>query len=299
MLDLFEKIYDRIREIYGPKHFIALMALLVVISAAGIVIGLKYNNYIRKDPEYCNNCHLMREAFSDWENSDHKSIACQQCHKLGVVEQDMLLVKHIIYGKTKMTQKHGKELPWQSCSGCHWEQKTQGKEAPEKSYGHFRHDFLECFDCHPFVGHNFPFDPAACGKCHKDKNVHGVGMEGLSCRDCHIFSMREGTEKQRVIPTRDRCMKCHAESMKDDFPAWAAMGRLECFECHKPHTKIKPDDTVCAGCHRNELKDRGHVLHRQPCANCHKAHSWRVMNAKKICSSCHSFRKPEGLFTNP
>jgi cytochrome c nitrite reductase small subunit len=299
MLKLLERAYDRIREIYGTKHFIALFVLLVIISGAGLLIGAKYSAYIRKDPEYCNSCHLMQKVFSDWHNSDHKTVTCQQCHKLSVIEQDILLVKHIIYGKTKIPQKHGKQLPWESCGDCHWEQRSQGKDLPEKRYGHFRHDFVECFNCHPFVGHNFPYDVKACERCHRGKNVHGSGMEGLSCVDCHIFSLREGTEKNRVIPTRQRCMKCHERTMKDQFPASAPMARLECFECHNPHGAIKPADASCLGCHTKDLKDKGHLVHKAACKSCHKAHLWKADATKKLCSSCHPYRKPEGLFVRP
>ena len=101
MLNLLEKIYDQIKKLYGPRHFVALVVLMFVVSAAGIAIGVKYTRYIRKDPEYCNSCHLMKGVFSEWASSDHKSVACQECHKLTVFEQDALLIKHILYGKTK------------------------------------------------------------------------------------------------------------------------------------------------------------------------------------------------------
>ena len=295
MLNLFEKIYDRVRQVYGPKHFVALLALLLIISAAGLAVGVKYTKYIRKDPEYCNSCHLMRHYFADWGASDHKSVTCQQCHKLTVIEQDVLLVKFIIYGKKDLPQKHGKKLPWESCAGCHWEQKAQGKEMPEKSYGHYRHEFVQCFNCHPFAGHNFPYEEGACEKCHRDKHVHGAGMEGLACINCHIFSMREGTERNRIIPTRKRCMKCHEESIKTSFPPSAPMAGLECFDCHDPHGEIHSSDEKCRACHKG-LTDRGHTLHKIACGKCHRPHVWKTPDPKATCSSCHPYRDPAAVF---
>jgi len=35
MLKFIEKAYDKLREVYGPRHFPALLALLVVISVVG------------------------------------------------------------------------------------------------------------------------------------------------------------------------------------------------------------------------------------------------------------------------
>jgi hypothetical protein len=297
MLNWLERTYDRIKKFYGPRHFAALVVLMFVVSAAGIAIGIKYTRYIQKNPDYCNSCHLMRGVYSEWASSDHKSVACQECHKLTVFEQDTLLIKHIIYGKTKIEENHGKKLPWESCSGCHWEQKTQGKEENVKSYGHFRHDFLECFDCHSFVGHNFPSDPNACARCHRGKKVHGAGMERLLCVDCHIFSLREGTERNRVIPTRQRCLGCHAK-VQEVFPTGSPMSKLECFACHDPHGEIKPKDSICTGCHK-DLTDKGHVVHvNAACSSCHKAHTWKVQDLKATCSSCHGYRDPSGVFPN-
>jgi len=297
MLDFLEKIYDRIKDVYGPKHFSALFILLVCISIAGFLIGFKYNKYIRQDPEYCNSCHLMEEAYANWRNSDHKTVTCQECHQLGVLEQNALLIKHILYGPKQGTQKHGKKLPWESCEKCHWEEKSQGKDLPEEAYGHYKHHFVECFNCHLFVGHNFPSDKQACVKCHREKKVHGEGMVGLSCVDCHIFSLREGTEKNRVIPTRQRCVNCHEKTMTEAFPTTGPMSSLECFECHNPHGAIKPDDKLCKNCHLKDLKGKGHVIHNvTPCKACHKAHTWKSGNAHPLCSSCHGFKDPSGIF---
>lgn len=296
MLNILQKIYDKVKEIYGPRHFSALLILLVVFSFAGLAIGLRYSSYIKNAPEYCNNCHTMKESFAGWRNSDHKTVTCQQCHQLGVIEQNMLLVKYIIYGPEKVPQKHGKKLPWENCGGCHWEQKAQGGDHPEESYGHYRHNFIQCFNCHPYQDHNFPPDTEACRRCHKEKTVHGAGMEGLTCVSCHIFSLREGTEKNRIIPTRHRCMKCHENALKDSFPETAPMGRLECFECHKPHGDIKPNDALCVACHGKDLKNNGHLAHKAtPCGKCHKAHLWKAEDTGKLCSSCHSGRSPEAF----
>ncbi len=274
MLKTLEKIYDRIKVIYGPRHFSALLLLLVIISALGLLVGIRYSSYIRNDPEYCNSCHLMKSTFDGWRVSDHKAVPCQQCHRLTVLEQNTLLVKYVIYGPEKVKQKHGRKLPWDSCAQCHWEERAQGSDRPEESYGHYRHNFLQCFNCHPFAGHNFPYRKGACERCHRGKRVHGEGMERIPCTSCHIFSQREGTEKNRVIPTRHRCMKCH--NLYDEFPAAAPMAKLECFDCHDPHGAIKPPDKVCVACHEKDLHDNLHKANKLGCTSCHKAHTWKT-----------------------
>ncbi|HEY3348076.1 MAG TPA: NapC/NirT family cytochrome c, partial [Nitrospirota bacterium] len=286
MINIIEKVYDKLREVYGPKHFTALLGLVVIIAVVGFLIGLKYDRYIKNDPDYCNSCHLMKKQYDDWGVSDHKTVTCQQCHKLGTLEQNSLLIKTIIYGTTKVKQEHGRKLPWKSCADCHWELDKQGEDLSRQSFGHFRHKFLECLNCHPIANHNFPPDVSACSKCHRDKSVHGTGMKGLSCIDCHIFSMREGTERNRVIPTRKRCMRCHENTMSQDFPAGSPMLGLECFECHKPHSSIIPDDGLCLNCHGRKLKDMGHLVHNMACKTCHKPHGWTIKDPRVLCATC-------------
>jgi len=296
MLKFIDRAYEKLKEFYGPRHFPALLALLFIISVAGLVVGLKYSRYIQKDPEYCNSCHLMQDTYNDWKNSDHKTVNCQECHQLGVIEQNMLQLKLVLYGNKKSETEHARAKPWETCASCHWEQQKQGQAAPGESHGHYRHHFVECFNCHPFEYHDFPFKEGSCSKCHPGKEVHGAGMEGLACEDCHIFSQREGTEKNRVIPTRERCKACHETAGEREFPPDAPMASLECFACHNPHEQIKPDEKVCVGCHEADLTGRGHRIHaKNACKDCHTAHKWKAGDIKDLCGGCHA-PKPMDVF---
>ena len=46
-----------------------IVSLMLVISVLGIVLAVRYYNYIQKNPEFCNSCHLMEEAYSAWKLS--------------------------------------------------------------------------------------------------------------------------------------------------------------------------------------------------------------------------------------
>ncbi len=281
--DLFEHFLEHL------KGFI--LALIAVISVLGAVVGYKYYRHTQDDPEFCMSCHIMKEAFIEWERGKHRDIVCQKCHHLSILEQNQLLVAFVVKGQGRFSQTHGREKPWLECKKCHLDEITQGSITLRKSYGHAKHVFMlntECKVCHGKSLHLFKPDENACQTCHKDKGVHGVGMEAFSCLKCHSFS-----EKTPTMIPRDRCIKCH-----DDIPQKGVMSNLLCHQCHRPHGRIKPKSDDCLGqCHGNEATVGQHGLHMKKglsCMDCHKAHTWIVAPslAKTLCTRCHTYKDP-------
>jgi len=282
--DIFEGFLDHL------KGFI--LALIVIISILGVVVGYKYYRHTQEDPEFCMSCHIMKEAFIEWERGKHRDVVCQKCHHLSIIEQNQLLVAFVVKGQGKFSQTHGREKPWKTCKKCHMDEIYQGSLTLNKSYGHAKHVFIQrinCQVCHRMNVHNFHPDEDACQNCHKDKGVHGVGMEAFSCLKCHSFS-----EKSPTMIPRDRCIKCH-----DNIPQKGPMSNLLCHQCHKPHGRIKPQSEDCLGqCHGNETAVGQHGLHMKKglsCTNCHRAHSWIVSqsDAKNLCTRCHAYKDPK------
>ncbi|MFN3479240.1 MAG: NapC/NirT family cytochrome c [Thermodesulfovibrionales bacterium] len=282
--DLFERILDHI------KGFI--LALIALISVLGVIVGYKYYRHTQEDPEFCMSCHIMKEAFIEWERGKHRDVVCQKCHHLSILEQNQLLVAYVVRGTNqKFSQTHGRKKPWELCKKCHMDEIAQGSRTLNKSYGHARHVFIQqigCKICHKGTVHNFRPNEDACKKCHEDKGVHGVGMEAFSCLKCHSFA-----EKTPTMIPRDRCIVCHK-----GIPQKGVMSDLLCHQCHKPHGRIKPQSRDCLGCHGNEATVGQHGFHMKKglsCIDCHKAHSWIVSpsSAKILCTKCHSYKDPK------
>ena len=277
MYKLISKLFDRLERGLSPRDKTVLISLLLVISVLGIVLAVRYYNYIQKNPEFCNSCHLMEEAYTAWKLSGHRNIVCQECHQLGMIEQNRLLVKFIFTTDRKTPEPHGNETPWKACTRCHWDEAAQGSVSVNKSTGHARHVFTEkltCKDCHSRKVHAFRPDRDACLRCHKDWKIHGVGMEDISCLRCHAFSPKK---QEAFIPDRERCLSCHRKSSKTSFPDKVPMARLNCYECHKPHARIKPTDEDCYRCHTREvLEAHNPAAHRgnRSCKTCHIPHRW-------------------------
>jgi nitrate/TMAO reductase-like tetraheme cytochrome c subunit len=275
------------------KRDITIVILLLLLSFIGALVGYKYYRHTQEDPEFCASCHLMQEAFRTWQMSRHRDLQCQICHSMNLLEQNRLLVAFVVKGSRSVKQTHGRVKPWKSCKTCHLEEAAQGSITLQSSYGHARHVFMEninCSKCHTGDMHNFKPQEMACRECHKDKLVHGLGMEGLLCLNCHSFG-----EKSPKMVLVEKCLVCHK-----DIPSKGPMAHIKCFECHKPHEKIKLTSNDClVRCHGNESQVGQHGLHMREaglnCLDCHKAHIWIVgpKEAKGLCNRCHSLKDPK------
>lgn len=281
--ELIEKVAEHL------KGFV--LALIAVISILGIVVGYKYYRFTQEEPEFCMSCHMMKEAFQEWQKGKHRDITCQKCHHLNLIEQNQLLFAFAFKGTAPFSQKHGRMKPWLECKECHISEITQGSVTLRRSYGHSKHVFMQNIDCKVCHGnslHQFIPDANACRNCHKDKGVHGEGMEAFSCLKCHTFS-----EKSAAMVSRDKCLKCH-ENHTDKGPM-----KFQCHQCHKPHKKIKLKSEDClAQCHQNETRVGQHQIHMKKgmeCLDCHKAHTWVVgqKEAKGLCNRCHPLKDPK------
>lgn len=206
MIKFLEKIFDKLDQGLSSREKTVLVSIMLLISIIGIILAVRYYNYIQKNPSFCNSCHLMEEAFTAWKQSGHRFIPCQDCHQLGIIEQNRLLVKFVFSTDRKTPEPHGNITPWRTCTKCHWDEAEQGTNtlSVNKSTGHARHITVEklvCMDCHTRSVHAFQPDKQACLRCHRDWKIHGVGMAEASCMNCHPFSAKS---KGSFIPDRER-----------------------------------------------------------------------------------------------
>ncbi|GAB4390834.1 MAG: hypothetical protein Kow0025_25540 [Thermodesulfovibrionales bacterium] len=284
-------------ERFMEENRTAIVLLLLLVAVMGGIAGLRYYRYTREDPQFCAQCHMMQESFRSWEQSSHRDIICQQCHRLSLLEQNRLFVKYVTQGYTEPRgdSEHGRVEPWNACRDCHMKEAKQGSVSLRSSFGHARHVFMEgidCSRCHSERLHNFTPDDHACSSCHTDKLVHGMGMEGLSCLNCHSYA-----EESPKMVSPARCRECHKK-----MPTEGPMSGLACFQCHKPHGEIKLRSADCMGnCHGGEARVGQHGLHLEKagleCLDCHKAHTWVVgeAQARGLCDRCHSLKDPKSF----
>lgn len=267
--------------------------LLLLITVIGGIVGYRYYRHTQEDPEFCASCHLMKDAFKTWQMSKHRDFQCQTCHAMSLLEQNKLLVSFVVKGTERIKQSHGRIKPWSSCRKCHFSETAQGSVTTTKAYGHAKHVFMQnisCSKCHIGNLHNFVPDQQACSECHRDRMIHGLGMEGLACLNCHSYA-----EKEPKMVSDKRCLRCHK-----DMPRSETMASLHCFDCHHPHGEIQPSNMDCfQNCHSTEARVGQHELHmteaKMNCLDCHKAHVWAVgkKEAVNLCNRCHPIKDPD------
>jgi nitrate/TMAO reductase-like tetraheme cytochrome c subunit len=281
-------------EEFLAEHKGAILVLLLLIAITGGILGHRYYKDTRENPEFCATCHMMQESFRSWELSAHRDIICQHCHRMSMLEQNKLLITYVMTGYTSPQEEtHGRVEPWKSCRDCHMQEARQGSMTMRKSHGHARHVFMEnidCLECHDTDLHNFGPDEQACKKCHEDRLVHGLGMEGLECLNCHSYA-----EETVDTVSDEKCLVCHKDIPRKGFP----MAQMHCFDCHKPHVQLKLKSADCLGqCHGNESRVGQHGLHMREteleCLDCHKSHHWEVgkKEAPGLCDRCHRMKDP-------
>lgn len=294
MLDRFLKALEK----FIDSNRAGVFLIMFLIAVTGTILGFRYYNYTKNEPEFCMACHMMQDSVYTWQKSKHWEIKCQRCHQMSIIEQNRLLVAYVSRGSTGPQKAgHGRTAPWKACRSCHVEDVKQGSVSVRHSYGHAKHVFMEnigCENCHSGQSHTFKPDEKNCMKCHKDKLVHGMGMEGLSCLKCHAYGE---PESQRAGVQSRRCMECHK-----DVHMIGPMSRLNCYDCHKPHQQISLKSKDCmTQCHGNEVQVGQHRLHLEKagleCLDCHKPHAWTVgkKEARGLCDRCHVLRDPKSF----
>ena len=334
---LADKLLTPVRALWiklkGPLTFkekLLILSLLVVIVVGGSAIAYTFYDFTQNNPKFCVGCHLMQPAYDSWAQSEHAGINCHDCHHLTIPEQNQLLVSFVLKRPETVPERHGKVIVGSKyCNDCH----TEGDaKRINTSLFHAKHVYMEqieCTMCHGEVGpnkeglHSFLPTEKFCAKCHGDREVHGEGMGGLACLNCHTDRTKD------LKPGRRKCLYCHStdKKIKEVLEEGETMDvrffkpdpsivkkatkivftekspmQFYCYECHKPHIpgKEKPKVSDCMKCHpavRGVGKHKLHLNMDMQFKDCHKPHLWRVTaaSAKKQCVTCHAYKSPEAF----
>jgi hypothetical protein len=296
---------------------VLIFALLFLIG--GGFAGYRIYDYVENNPTFCKSCHIMEIAYAAWEKSVHKGVNCHDCHHLPPLEGAKLFYSFLVNKPKEVPERHGEIIvPGKFCIGCHFEASKKYPKAVsiKASQFHAKHGFekkIECSKCHGYKTHEFLPEERFCVMCHEGKEVHGTGMVELACLNCHSDRATD------LRPEREKCLFCHGSdevraqmirekrldvkhftpppekieaAIKINVPP-DSRHQFDCYACHQPHEKARPDWNECVNCHTDFIDTGKHKLHVKDmsidCQSCHKLHSWAVTQeeSKKECIKCH------------
>jgi len=128
---------------------------LAIVASIGIFCGLgiftfryaRAGSYLTDKPEACANCHVMREEYSGWLKSSHRSVAvCNDCHTpAGFLPKYFTKALNGVLHSTAFTFGHFED---------HIQIKARSREITEEA----------CMKCHSQIAH--AINNAGCIRCH-------------------------------------------------------------------------------------------------------------------------------------
>lgn len=193
----------------------------------------------------CAKCHHEKQLrFAKAGKADAPILPCGSCHAAEFNAQ--------------FSAKHQKELPQETCVGCH--HAALGK----LSYSHKDHAekyTSGCTDCHH--GPEIEPKPGACKQCHGEKTEGGI----LSLREA--VHAKCGTCHQDLYDAKlSGCIKCH-----EMLPGKATAPQPACNSCHYEKKAVP-------------LPNRKQAFHDQ-CLKCHEQAGAGPYD-NKSCKRCHT-----------
>jgi len=303
------------RIVYGALAAIVVAAIVVAVAA-----GVSGWNYVQHDNGFCTGCHVMRESYVRFTESEHNDLECHDCHQQPVSAS----MRQLYLWVAERPEEIGPHAPVSNsvCVACHvqadpddsWEriEDMQGHQVHLESDSSALAD-VQCVTCHGRELHRFVPSGETCGQsgCHGEGETRIVlgRMAGVQtsfhCFTCHNFTSLEpadragtgfGAERVPMLPAMEDCTGCHQmERVIDQLSLGNDPHAAECGWCHNPHEQTESEASwgTCtgSGCHADPRSLTS--FHRgthggelvDDCAACHRPHTW--VEQGDDCEGCH------------
>ena len=253
---------------------------------------------------FCGTCHIMKSYHASWAASEHKDVACVDCHVspglenlVGAKLNGLGQFVDDVLGRT--SGKPTASVSNFSCmrSGCHTLQalREAPKDRGEYLFDHDKHVDLEytgikiqCATCHSHIKGSTHFDvnTNACVACHLIPPEGGSAAELVSLASEGTGPGLAPTAKPATKIAPSQCRKCHEppseplvyQGLKVVHSEYVAYGAA-CEACHH-HATERPKtvgDAECFSCHDFGREKDGDVveIHRRHSEGEHKVECYR------------------------
>jgi NapC/NirT cytochrome c family protein len=296
----------------GFRRAVLGVAAAAVLAAVGT--GLYVWDYVQHDNDFCASCHVMRDPFERFQQSEHSELGCHDCHQQPLAASVRQL--HLWVANRPNDIGPHAPVPNEVCVKCHVTDDPDSTwQRISTTAGHRIHleadtsalAEVTCVTCHGSEVHRFSPSDQTCGAsgCHDPSTTQVVlgsmaGQTGFHCVTCHSFTAPVAAEspldtvRMALVPSFEQCRTCHAmEKLLVGLDPEVDPHDAVCGTCHEPHTQELPAvaATRCAECHAPAATLtpfhrglRAGVL--ENCVGCHEAHTFRVEGEN--CVACHA-----------
>jgi hypothetical protein len=273
----------------------AVGAILLLIVAGGV----KANDYVMHDNDFCRGCHIFVPSGQIFVRPDtgtyllvnkvegaHDTLSCHACHPFEVKAQTKELLYWILDRPEKIPP-HAK-VPRKTCEQCHvqgeakktWQRiaATAGHRTHLESDSSALKD-VACLTCHARTAHRFqPADTTCAQKgCHLTDDIKiRLGRMAARFEPANL----------KPLPNEEQlyCNSCHQFTADAQFVSLdSAAGTL------------RPTERQCLGCHEMRALlasfDAAKDPHAGSCGMCHDPHTdVKPKDALKSCAdaNCHA-----------
>lgn len=296
---------------------IALAGIGVVAVTGAAVFSSATWKYTQHNNDFCIGCHVMNNAWTKFQHSEHRKLLCHNCHQQSIFASMRQLYLWVAE-RPGSIPAHAK-VPTTICKSCHNQEKPDSAwKRVSMTAGHrihLRNDKrelrnVECVTCHGAEVHHFVPIDKTCGQsgCHEKIQIKlgkMTGQTSLHCTGCHNFTSVVGdnvspdSARTSLVPTGAKCLGCHEMEKRlastiGELDAHKDPHKAVCGSCHDPHkqTTTKQAFETCGTAQCHARADTLTPFHRglpaaalANCGTCHKAHVWKVPS--KDCVSCH------------
>ena len=93
--------------------------VVAALLAVGSVLMYRTYDYVQHDNQFCLECHLMRDPFEAFAQSQHRGLGCKACHRPNIIERSQMGLAQVIENPDSI-RVHA-HVPNEVCAECHME----------------------------------------------------------------------------------------------------------------------------------------------------------------------------------
>lgn len=285
------------------RRLSAVVGTLVAVWAI-VIVGL---GYLGRAGDTCASCHTMLPYEAAGADSDHGTLACDDCHRAlpgAIPIADGARMQRWVFGEVSGATPAATSFDDQVCRSCHAESLAGATVGNGIRVSHA--EFLDrpCLDCHGGTAHSVeqrvysapmmdecvechppnPAEPSTCDYCH----VPGADVTRYA-NSAYAVTHGPGWETNHALGDMGSCVSCHAPS--------------RCADCHGiplPHggnwarthgaSVLSASDEGCVTCHEVEWCTDCHAGIEMPHATGFLRVHYKVAQETDgaTCKQCHT-----------